>query len=1029
MHNHAITGSLFLLTMGFILIGAEVSQGQTTKSVATTRPVTTTQATTLPAVSTAGPEKPKEIPLSFNNVQMQQIADFLNNQFGKPVIVRKEVEQTRVTLVNPKPMPVEEAMSILNIALNEAGVAIEEREQTIHLIPIGQINQSMLKTIPAEVDPATIKPASQIVRKIFKLKYYDPTKVIEVLKPVLPSYAHVTADPATGTLMVVANVDTLVTLSRIIKEFDRPDVSGGELEVFPIRNVDVYEIIPMLEKLISGYLGFEVKAVTSGGGSAGGGGGMSGNYNGMRMNPGMGPQMSGGQSGGGEGSSPVIAVKGENKPILLIPDPRRSSLLVAAPANVLTQIRQWLVTLDQPKPQSTQTEIIEVKYSDVDSLNNQLTSMLNNLPDASLKNAVRLFPFPSSRRLMIVGTAQNRDLIKSWIKEIDIQDVGLRDTKTFTLKYADAQQVMENIKELFGNNEMSNVRVWFGSMEQRVPDRTVVSVTANVRNNSLTVVASSEKMKQIEKQIEEWDKPFDGNQAQPRIFTLKYVDPEKTKDILESLFTKKEQSSSSWWFWDDDQTKQDSPVGRLFGQFRFEAYPEMGKLIVVSKNEENYKVIEEMIAKIDQPQSGGLPRIIQLKFADAETLAEQLNALLNAPGTPASILRRGLTKPFADFSDGGSPFSQNAQKNQTQNQQQQQTDLKTMQFWWQNPPSTVTVKQPSTMIGKMRIVPNVEQNLLMVAAPEEYVDAIQKFVEELDKPGYRVLIKAVIAEITHDDTTSLGFRFSSDPSVFTSGNPDITENALRGLLNYTFEDTFGRQNTVSMDVDVNNLVNLLRRVTDLKIKSEPKILAADNVEAEFFDGQDVPFISNTITTDVGSQNESFDYFPVGIRLRVRPHITKERNIDLTVNLLVSNIVPDETLFGGAIVDRRETTTRIMLEDGKTFLISGILKQEDHSIIRRIPGLGDIPGLGEIFKHREIVKVNTELLIFLTPYVICPNGPYDQIESIPKNRINEMMPETPIDGDELSCTTEPATAPVQESAEVCTTKPATCPSGK
>lgn len=972
-------------------------------------PIASTPTTTCDAQT-------KEIPLSFNNVPLQQIADFLNCQLGKPVIIRKEVEQIRVTLVNPKPMPVEQAMSILNIALNEAGVAIEHRDQTIHLIPINQINQAQLKTIPADVDPFTIKPASQIVRKIFKVKYYDPTKLIEVLKPVLPTYAHVTADPATGTLMVVANVDTLITLSRIIKEFDRPDVSGGELEVFPVRNVDVYEIIPMLEKLISGYLGFEVKAVTSGGDGSPGRG-MPGNP-GMGMNPGMSgpPQMSG--QPGGQGSSPVIAVKGENKPILLIPDARRSSLLVAAPANVLSQIRQWLVTLDQPKPQSTQTEIVELMYSDVDTLNNQLTTMLNNLPDASLRNAVRLFPFPSSRRLMIVGSPQNREVIKAWIKEIDIQDVGLRDTKNFTLKYADAQQVMENIKELFGENQ-ETPRYWFGPLNRQTPDRTVVSVTANSRNNSLTVVASTEKMKKIEEQIAEWDKPFDGEQAQPRIFTLKYVDPEKTKTILESLFTKKEKQSMPWWWGDDTGSNEASPVGRLFGQFRFEAYPETGKLIVVSKNEENYKIIEEMVSRIDQPQSGGLPRIIQLKFADAETLAEQLNSLLNAPGTPASILRRGLAKPFENFSNGGSPFSKNADKSQPQ-AQPQQNDLKVMQFWWQNPPSNVTIKQPSNLVGKLRIVPNVEQNLLMVAAPEEYAEAIEKFVQELDKPGYRVLIKAVIAEVTHDDTTSLGFRFSSDPSVFTSGDANITENALRGLLSYEFKDTFGRQNTLSLDVDVNNLISLLRRVTDLKIKSEPKILAADNVEAEFFDGQDIPFISQTITTDVGSQNVAFDYFPVGIRLRVRPHITKEKNVDLTVNLLVSNIVPGKTLFGGALVDRRETTTRIMLKDGKTFLISGILKQEDQSIIRRVPGVGDIPGLGELFKHREIVKVNTELLIFLTPYVIGPEGPYEQIESIPQERMNrEMMPDLPLEdckesnvietietGTTNSCTTNP-----------------------
>src|SRR5262249_19208780 len=153
----------------------------------------------------------------------------------------------------------------------------------------------------------------------------------------------------------------------------------------------------------------------------------------------------------------------------------------------------------------------------------------------------------------------------------------------------------------------------------------------------------------------------------------------------------------------------------------------------------------------------------------------------------------------------------------------------------------------------------------------------------------------------------------------TNADSLLTDNAVKGLLSYNFQDFFGHQNQLTLHVDINNLVSLLRRLTDLKIRSEPKVFTADNVEAEFFDGQDVPFISESNFSGVGGTNQSFDYKPVGIRLRVRPHITKERNIDLTVNLLVSSL-DNQRLFGGAIVNRRETTTRIVLQDGHTFLI-------------------------------------------------------------------------------------------------------------
>ena len=127
---------------------------------------------------------------------------------------------------------------------------------------------------------------------------------------------------------------------------------------------------------------------------------------------------------------------------------------------------------------------------------------------------------------------------------------------------------------------------------------------------------------------------------------------------------------------------------------------------------------------------------------------------------------------------------------------------------------------------------------------------------------------------------------------------------------------------------------------------------------------------------------------MGIKLQVRPHITKERRVDLTINLEISSIVPGRTLFGGAIVDRRETTTRVILEDGHTFLISGILREVEREITRRIPGLGDIPLLGELFKHKETAIVNTETLVFLTPYVIGPDDPRDPIEAVPLERMRQ-----------------------------------------
>ena len=954
----------------------------------TTNPAPSTAsapATSAPASQPASsqPAGPKLVPLAFKNAPMDQIAKFLSEHLGKPVI-SKGVEQKKVTLINTKKLPLPEALEILQTALQESGVTIEERDKTVHLIPIENVRQAQIPTVAPDA-LAEYTPANRIVRTVFELEHYDPSKLIKVLEPMMPSFGHLIGEPS-GKLIAVDTVEHMILIASIIADLDRADARGGETRVFVIKHVDINEIIPILRHLIGGFLGQELKAVTVAGGAP-----AAGPSRGGRPGPSRPGRPSGGPSSNGtQAAATSVIVTADKTPVTLIPDPRRSAIIVLAPSAVLTKVEKWLEELDQPQPRIDQTEIVKVEYGDPDEVAQQLTTLLSMHPDEGLRNALRIVPFGMSRRLMIIGSPQNRKMVRDWIREIDVEDSGLRITVTFELEYADAQTISENILELFGESQSSSryrSYFYYGGRPGQGSDRAKVTVTANVRRNSVTVVAASEKMARIRDQIKEWDKPLSGEQVVPRVFELKYIDPEETKIILENLFVKKESQDVPYWYFDQPEDTA-SPVGRLHGQFLFEAYPETGKLVVVSKNEENYRVIEDLLEQLDRPPSAGMPRIITLRFADAETLAEQLNALLNAPGTPTSILRRGHLGTFDETGDEGSPFAAQQQQQQPRQQQSQQNNQQVMTFWWQGVSQDTRNKQPSNMVGKIRIVPNVEQNLLLVAAPEEYAKAIEELVRQLDKPGYQVLIKAVIIEITHDDATSLGYRFSTDPSQFISGDPLITENALRGLFNYSFEDTVGQRHAFSFNLDVNNLISLLRRVTNLRIKSEPKILTADNIAAEFFDGQDIPFISNSRLLAIGTRDETFEYREVGIKLQVRPHITKERRVDLTINLEISSIVPGRTLFGGAIVDRRETTTRVILEDGHTFLISGILREVEREITRRIPGLGDIPLLGELFKHKETAIVNTETLVFLTPYVIGPDDPRDPIEAVPLERMRQ-----------------------------------------
>jgi len=108
-------------------------------------------------------------------------------------------------------------------------------------------------------------------------------------------------------------------------------------------------------------------------------------------------------------------------------------------------------------------------------------------------------------------------------------------------------------------------------------------------------------------------------------------------------------------------------------------------------------------------------------------------------------------------------------------------------------------------------------------------------------------------------------------------------------------------------------------------------------------------------------------------LRVRPSITPENRVDMIINVMISQLAASET---NGQPDRTEmdTTTNMIVGDGATLLLGGILFQQDSHIRRKVPLLGDLPGVGELFRHNNIVESNNELMVFITPYVIDdPNG--------------------------------------------------------
>lgn len=624
----------------------------------------------------------------------------------------------------------------------------------------------------------------------------------------------------------------------------------------------------------------------------------------------------------------------------------------------------------------------------------------------------------ASNHIAVLGNIGLLRRIESLINGMDQPGSRALVARTFRLRFADAELIAENITELFGesdartqgqqqgNNRNFNRFFGRGGGEEDQgggASAAELRVTANTQQNAVTVAAEQGVMDQIAELIDqEWDLPLPEETVTPRIYTLENSDPIAVRDLLVGLFG--EPSGATGGGGQGNQGNQGSTgssqgVGRLAGQFAFEAIPSAGQIAVVAKSPDNLAVIDQIIRDLDKPKSVGLPAIVSLKHVSAEEVAEQLNALLALDGTLASIPRSesGLT---TGAGVGESPFADDAGDTAAA---ETENDPGTITFWWQTAREQTDNAGPSNLIGKLRIVPVWRQNAIMVLSPPEYRAAIVELIQQLDQPGRQVLIQAVIAEVSRDDAEALGLRWSSSPINLSRTDNSISfVSTTQSTENNIFGNLFDTS-VLNVGVDLNAVLQALNERTNVSILSRPIVFTSDNQEAEFFDGQDIPFITNAQTTDTGGTTQGFEYRAVGIQLRVRPRLTPNRDVDLRVNIELSSVAPGQNAQSGqVVVDRRETTTQLIVRSGQTLVISGILRNEDSDVVRKIPLLGDIPLLGWLFRSRESSVNTTEQLIFITPVVVENADEVDELNESYRERLRlqreQMGIDEPLEGE-------------------------------
>jgi len=900
------------------------------------------------------PEDPND-PLeavNLKDVEMKNIIEKIAQWTGKVVIPNDEAMKQKITIYAPDKLPRSKALLRIYSALRMKGFTPEEVDDTIFLKPLSEARLGVHPMVRPDQPLAAFENPDQVVQKLFKLANYPPAQMAEIVRPLVSEFGHVGADETTGTLLVIDTVASLMRVENIIAQFDVPDAGNKMItEIFEIRSGDPTEMVQLLRLLL--------------GGSPDGRRGQQLRSSGTTSRPAS-------QSSGGSGKSATsVVIAAGDTPIILVPEPKRKWIIARSSAENLKQIGDWIDKMDKEQAIAPEYETVSIVYADVDEVARRIQQSLEDMPGTELRPNVLVQALSQSRQIMIFGRADLREMVKKLIAEVDVMP-GLFLTEVFELEHADPDQIKTNLEGLYESQSGSSYSYGYRSSRYRnIQPSETVKVISYPSMGQVTVIASAENMEKIRKQIKEWDIPLDVEAVKPRIIELQNSDPVQMATLLRKLFSEESDSTRSLFrilFYDDEMDQRQKIVGPLYGQLTFEDVPGTKKIIVISKIPQAYAVIEELILDLDRQEMAEVPHVVQIKYADTEDLCERLNATFNESGTNARIRR--TTRGLGDYSMNAAEDSQNqgnARNNNSGNSNQGNAGEYT-------PPWSTgggarrgmnMEEEPiSNVIGRVRFIPDPRSKSILVLAPPEFQSSIEETIRGLDVPGKQVLVKAVVVEVDHQDLTSLGLQLSSNPADAFS----VGENAMTALGELTYLQERGSA-TLSVNSSVTALLDFLVKKVDAQILNQQSLWTEDNEEASFSKGQKIAFQTNATTSETGiSRTQNFEYQDVGMTLAVRPSITPEKNVDMNVTVLLSDLTGD-SINGQPVRRFMESTTNMIVENGQTLMLGGILFQTDSKVVRKVPLFGDLPLVGGLFRHNDVTKANNELIVFITPYVM------------------------------------------------------------
>lgn len=403
------------------------------------------------------------------------------------------------------------------------------------------------------------------------------------------------------------------------------------------------------------------------------------------------------------------------------------------------------------------------------------------------------------------------------------------------------------------------------------------------------------------------------------------------------------------------------------GSVRF-ASDERTNSILLSGDQSARTRLRGIIANLDTPvESGGNTRVVYLRFANAADLLAILTGVSAGQakiGTGGSGTEEGATGAAA------APSAPVVDANGVQVPQQPSV-----------PTASLIPRGPQDDDRpNVDIQADEDTNALIITAPPDEMRSILAVIEQLDIRRAQVLVEAIIAELSTNNSSQLGVNFAVDGT--NSNRPAAYTNlggATQALVGTVASQGASLSNGLSLalgrfgseGINFGFLLSAIASDSDNNILSTPTLVTMDNQEAEIVVGQNVPFVTGTQLSSANNNPfQTIERQDIGISLKVKPQINEGDNIKMEIEQEVSDV--SATSVTGATditTNKRSIKTTVLVEDGQTLVLGGLIDDKVSDTRDKVPFLGDIPLLGSLFRYRTASKSKRNLMVFLHPTIL------------------------------------------------------------